>query len=305
MTAKIILNPYAGRWKALKLRPQVEAALEAEKIDYELALSEGSQHATQLAAEAVRAGFTPIIAAGGDGTISEIVNGLWQATAADDPLSAFGLLPLGSANDLANNLGLPLDLKAAVKRITRGQTRRIDLCEVKYGSPSKPRCFVNNAAIGLEPTVTLIQAGMKRLRGTPRYLLAALRGVYANPQWNAHVTWEGGGYEGPVSLVSVGNGPITGGLFYMAPYAVLDDGQLTFVYGHVPRRLDMFRILPATMKPGEGNYIENPAIHQVHTSWLHIQTDTPTPLHADGEIQSEGVQEMEFRILPKGLDILA
>jgi diacylglycerol kinase (ATP) len=305
MTAKIILNPYAGRWQALKLRPQVEAALQAVDLDYELELTTGSQHATQLAADAVRGNFNPIIAAGGDGTISEVINGLWQAAPTDRPLGVFGILPLGSANDLGKNLGLSTDLNAVARLIAIGQTRRIDLCQVTYGTPPRQRCFDNNAAIGLEPTVTLIQAGMKRLRGTLRYLVAALRGVYANPQWNAHLEWENGEYRGPISLVSVGTGPVTGGLFYMAPHAVLDDGQLTFVYGHIPKRLAMLGILPATMKPGQGSYIEHPAIHEVNSPWLRVRTDTPTPLHADGEIQSEGVQEMEFRILPKQLEILA
>jgi diacylglycerol kinase (ATP) len=305
MTTKIIFNPYAGRWKAKQELPQVEATLQAHHIAYDLALTNGPGHATQLAIEAARAGFQPIVAGGGDGTISEVVNGLWQAATPDAVIGPLGLLPLGSANDLAHNLGLPTELNAAIQLLADGNTRRVDIGQVVFGSPAHQRCFDNNAAIGLEPTTTLIQARMRHLRGALRYLVAALRAIHAGTYWIAHLAWEGGEYHGPISLVTVGNGAMTGGLFYMTPHANPADGMLTFAYGYLPRRRDLLRLLPATMKPGQGNYVEHPAIHEIHSPWLRIRTESPTPLHADGEIQSEGVQEIEFRILPGRLAIIA
>ncbi len=79
MTAKIILNPYAGRWKALRLREQLEIELKKAGIDYELVQTEAPCHGTELAAQATLAGFSPIISAGGDGSISEVVNGITRA----------------------------------------------------------------------------------------------------------------------------------------------------------------------------------------------------------------------------------
>jgi YegS/Rv2252/BmrU family lipid kinase len=304
MTAKVIFNPYAGRWKAQHLRAQAEAALQANQIAYELVLTNGPGHATQLAIQASRDGFHPIIAAGGDGTINEVVNGLWQASSDTSPLGPLGVLPIGSANDLANNLGLPIDLSAAAQLLAAGHTHRIDLGKLTFGQPPRQHCFDNNAAIGLEPATTLIQARMRHLQGTLRYLVAALRAIYAGLHWTAHLQWEGGEYRGPISLVTIGNGAVTGGLFYMAPHANPADGLFTFVYGYVASRLELLRLLPATMKPGKGSYVEHPGIHEIHSPWLRIHTDTPAPLHADGEIQSEGVQDTEFRILPGQLEII-
>jgi diacylglycerol kinase family enzyme len=102
----------------------------------------------------------------------------------------------------------------------------------------------------------------------------------------------------------VGNNPLTGGLFYMTPHAKPFDGKLTFVYGYMPTRLKILQLLPKTMKSGEGSYVENPDIHEIHTSWLRIQSSTPTPLHTDGEIQSNAVREIEYRILPNKLPVL-
>jgi diacylglycerol kinase (ATP) len=79
MTAKVILNPYADRWKALKRRPEAEAALVAAGMDYELVLTEYPRHGTELAQQAVVEGYSPIISAGGDGSINEVINGMMQA----------------------------------------------------------------------------------------------------------------------------------------------------------------------------------------------------------------------------------
>ncbi len=79
MTAKIILNPYAGRWKGLQKRAEIESSLKSLGIDFELVLTEAPNHGTQLAYQAAKNGFTPIIAAGGDGSVSEVMNGIVSA----------------------------------------------------------------------------------------------------------------------------------------------------------------------------------------------------------------------------------
>jgi diacylglycerol kinase (ATP) len=304
--AKVILNPYAGRWTALARREEAEAALRSAGIDYELVATEGPDHGVALAEQAVCAGFSPIISAGGDGSISEVVNGMVKAAekngrSSDVPL---GILPLGSANDLVDNLGLPRDLPSAAAVIAAGKTHRMDLCQVSAGNGLAPRYFDNNAAIGLEPYITLIQQRIQRLHGTLRYLTATLMGIADNPQWTMHLEWEGGEYHGPVTLVTVGNNPRTGGLFYVTPHANAFDGLLTFVYGYLPTRRQIMRVLPRLMKAGPGSYVEHPSIHEIHSPWLRVHSDQPTPMHADGEIQSTGVQDVEYRVFPGRMPVL-
>lgn len=308
--AKVILNPYAGRWTALKRRDEAEAALQAAGIEYELEMTQGPRHGTELAAQAVRQGFKMVIAAGGDGSISEIVNGIMKAAQPNSALPCLGILPLGSANDLVVNLKLPLDLNQAARCIAQGKLRRMDLGKVVYrADPHSPEAdgvqfFDNNSAIGLEPSITLIQERISFMHGSLRYLTATLLGILKNPQWRMTLQWEGGEYSGPVTLVTVGNHPLTGGVFYMTPHANAFDGKLTFVYGSIPNRRQILSILPRTMKPAEGSYIEHPAIHQIHTSWLRITSANPTPLHADGEIQSKKVVSLEYSLLPQALSVV-
>ena len=168
MKVKVILNPYANRWNALKRKPEVEAALQKAGIDFEINSSERPGHLIELAAQAVKEGFEYIIAAGGDGTINEVVNGI-QKSAGNQQPATLGILPLGSANDLVVNIGIPKELDAAAHVISQGNIKYLDLCEVNQ------RYFVNNAAIGLEPSITVIQESIKKISGVPRYLLAAVR----------------------------------------------------------------------------------------------------------------------------------
>jgi diacylglycerol kinase (ATP) len=306
MPAKVILNPYAGRWKAEEKRQAAETALQDAGIEYELVATEKSGDGIELASQAVLDGYSPIISAGGDGSISEVVNGIANTldNTGYEKCPPLGIIPLGSANDLAVNLGLPLDLTKSAQVIAASNTRMMDLGLITYGIKQEKRYFDNNSAIGLEPSITLIQQRITRLRGVIRYLVATLIGIAQNPQWKMHIEWDGGEYEGPVTLVTVGNNPITGGLFYMTPHADPFDGLLTFVYGSMPTRLQILRLLPKTMKPGEGSYVEHPSIHEVHTPWIRIHSSTSTPLHADGEIQSESVHELEYHIVPGCLPVL-
>lgn len=296
MPAKVILNPYSNRWKAQKRWAEAEFALRAAGVDFDLAVSERPKGAVALAAQAVRDGFSPIIAAGGDGTVGDVVNGIARVRPETD-LGTIGILPLGTANDLGANLGIPLDLREAARVIAAGKTRVIDVGQVNG------QYFANNSAIGLEPYVTQKQAAITWIKGIPRYLVAAVQGILDHPTWSGVVEWEAGRYEGPLTLVSVGNGPRTGGLFYMAPHANPSDGKLTFIYGYRSTRLNTFSILPKTMNP-KGDFIHEQGIREIDCVWLKISLDRPSPAHADGELFSQMVTELEYRIIPGCLRVL-
>lgn len=296
MPAKVILNPYSNRWNAQKRWPEAEAALRAAGVEFSLAVSERPKGAVELAAQAVRDGFSPIIAAGGDGTIGDVVNGMASVRPEAD-LGTVGILPLGTANDLAANLGIPLDLPGAARVIAAGKTRLIDVGHVNG------QYFVNNSAIGLEPYVTVKQVAITWMKGVLRYLVAAVQGILDHPTWNGVVEWDNGRYEGPLTLISVGNGPRTGGLFYMAPHADPSDGKLTFVYGYRSSRLNTFSILPKTMNP-KGDFVHEQGIQEIHCTWIKIRLDRPSPAHTDGELFSQQVTKMEYRIIPGCLRVL-
>ncbi len=298
MTAKVILNPYSNRWNARARRPEVEAALKAAGVDFELSVSERKGHVADLAEEAVLDGYSPIIAAGGDGTIGEAVNGLARAARSEeDAIGPLGILPLGSANDFVFALGMPTDLTTAVQHIVRGKTRAVDLGKVN------DRYFANNSAAGLEPYVTTKHERIHWISGMGRYLVAALWAIMDKPEWRGWVKWDDGAFNGPLSLVSIGNGRRTGG-FFMTPHADPFDGRLTLAFGYRRTRFGLLVALPRAFKEGAGSYLEMEGMREVHTTKLLIHLVAPSPAHTDGELLPAYVQDLEYSIQPGRLLVL-
>ena len=298
MVAKVILNPYSNRWKSQERWPEAEAALKAAGVEFELALSQRKRHVVELAEEAARAGFSPIIAAGGDGTISETVFGLVRAAKSEkDLVGPLGIMPLGSANDFVFNADMPADLKVAAQVIAAGKMRSIDLGNLNG------RCFINNSGAGLEPYVTTKHERIHWIKGIVRYLVAAVWAIMDKPEWQGEIKWDGGEYNGPLTLVSVGNGRRTGG-FFMTPHADLTDGKLTLAFGYLGTRLGMFQALPRTFKEGEGNYLESGEFYEVHSTKVRISLEHPSPAHTDGELFPDYVKDFDYSIQPGRLQLL-
>ena len=298
MTAKVILNPYSNRWNSQKRWPEAEAALKSAGVNFELVVSERKGHIPELAAQAVREKFSPIIVAGGDGSIGDALNGLMQAAGpGKETVGPLGIMPTGSANDLAFNVGLPTDLNAAAKVIAAGKTKAMDIGRLngKY--------FINNSACGLEPYVTIKHEKIHWIKGIARYLVAAVQAIMDKAEWGAQIQWDDGQYSGPVSLVSIGNGRRTGG-FFMTPHADPFDGKLTLAFGYRATRLGMFQALPRAFNEDKGSYVEMDGMRELHATKISIRLDKPSPAHTDGELFPEWIEDFEYEILPARLKIL-
>ena len=297
MTAKVILNPYSNRWNSQKRWPEAESALKAAGVDFDLAISQKKGEIVELAERAVSEKCSSIIVVGGDGSIGDAANGLMRAVqsgkASTIPL---GIMPTGSANDLVFALGLPTDLQEAAKIIAVGKTRPMDLGKLN------DRYFTNNSAGGLEPYVTLKHEKIHWIKGIARYLVAAVQGIMDKPEWYANVKWDNDEYQGKLSFLSIGNGRRTGG-FFMTPHADLFDGKLTLAFGYRATRLGLFQALPRAFNEDKGNYVELDGMREVHATRISIHLDKPSPAHTDGELFSEWIQDFEYEILPKSLNI--
>ncbi|MCB9079888.1 MAG: diacylglycerol kinase family lipid kinase [Anaerolineaceae bacterium] len=290
---KVILNAHGGLLKRQAKIDLMEQALRTVGLDYQLAITEHPEHGLALARQAASEGWPVVVAAGGDGTINEVVNGLMQADPAE-PRSLLGIIPLGTGNDLSDALAIPRDVTAACQRLAAGNTRLIDLGLVN------DRYFANNSAVGLEPVVTVAQNEM-RYAGSSRYMLAAIKTILTAKPWSMRVKWDHGIYEGPVTLVSIGNNTRTGGSFYMTPKACLDDGLLDVVYAVGMSRWQLLRLLPKTLS---GQHINHPLVTYQQTKTLSITATPPTPIHADGEVFDRQAIEINYQIFPKKLRVI-
>lgn len=298
MTAKIILNPYSNRWNSQKRWPEAESALKAVGLDFEVAISQIKGQIAELAEQAVRAGFSPIIVAGGDGSIGDAANGILRAAQSLGGGSVpMGIMPMGSANDLVYALGLPTDLQKAAQVIAAGKTQAMDVGKLNG------HYFVNNSAAGLEPYVTIKHEKIHWIKGMARYLVAAVQAIMDKPEWYGTVRWDDKEFNGKISLISIGNGRRTGG-FFMTPHADPFDGKLTLAFGYRATRLGMFLALPRAFNEDKGNYVELEGMQEVHARRISVHLDKPSPAHTDGELLPAWIQDFEYEILPKSLNII-
>ena len=308
-TVKIILNPYAGRGRAGRASAAIQAAFRRGNVPFDLTETKAPGEATSLARRARLDGYEIIAAAGGDGTIHEVVNGLALTTPEDETVRGLAVLPAGSGNDFADVVGAEREFDAAVHAIRQGNTRSVDLglVEAFDGRNTYRRYFDNNLGIGFEAQVTVESRKIKRLRGFAIYLWAALRALRAYDQPRFEIGWTDGDGKThevakPMLLISIGNTCRTGGAFYLTPDAVMDDGLLDLAYADALSQLGILNLLPRAMTT-TGLYSQK----TVHFSRLRsacIAAEQPVPVHTDGEILSRGIEKLSVTVQPSRLQVL-
>jgi YegS/Rv2252/BmrU family lipid kinase len=299
LKVKVILNPYANRWRAKSQQADIVAACRRAGLDADLGLIPAPGQGAQEAMRASDDGYDAVVAAGGDGTVHEVVNGL-IAAAGDGPTKPLGVIPVGTGNDFNDMSGLPRDLSGSAEIIAAGQTRQVDAGQITVDGAV--HYFDNNCALAMEPVVTIENIGMTRLSGNIRYVAALIKSLAKLKAWQMRVAWDGGSYDGSVLLLSVCNSPRTGGLFRMAPEAKMDDGLFDFVYAPDLPLHEVLRILPGLVR---GTHIRHKDVSLGRTSKLTVESVPGSPIHADGEVLSESATHFSYEILPGKITLLA
>ncbi len=299
MKVKILLNPYANRWAAKSKAPLVEKACQDAGLDYDLTFIPVPGGGKEAAIVALEEGYDVIVAAGGDGTVSEVVNGL-LAVSGDSQTAPLGVIPLGTGNDFSDMASLPRDIAESIDTIAAGHTIPIDAGRVSLDGESY--YFDNNCAIAMEPMVTLEHIRMTRTSGNIRYVLALIKAMAKLKAWHFDLHWDNGEYSGPAFLLSVCNGSRTGGLFPMAPDALMDDGLFDFVLAPDIGKAKIPYLLARLFR---GTHIHDPQVTYARTSHIEVICDPPTPVHADGEILSESARQISYEVLPGKITLIA
>lgn len=242
--------------------------------------------AESLARAAVEEGFDNVVAAGGDGTVNEVVNGIAGTDA------ALGLLPLGTMNVFATELGLPgNDLGRCWEIIQNAQTRRVDL------PSANGKHFVQLAGVGFDAQVVKeTSLALKRSFGPLSYIMSAAQIAARQPPRLRIESADAVTEEG--SFVLVGNGRLYGGRFPFFKQAVLDDGLLDVL---VFKRLNYVEIIRYLQDVIFSSQITSPEVEYFQTSALRVTSETDVPVEVDGELI--GNCPVEFKILNRGLRV--
>ena len=308
-TIKVILNPVSGRGAGRQAAEVIHKTLTEAKATFEIVETTEQRSAVAQAAQAVREGWDIIAVAGGDGTGNEVLNGIIEASlgtpgwdAGEPAAGALGLIPIGTGNDFAWCMGVPIgDVAAACRVLAAGQARVVDVGRVE-DELGNVRYFCNNFGAGFDAATTVESYKLRHLRGSLVFLVAVLRTIflyYKAPL--VTVRYDEQEMELPLLMVSVANGRRTGGMFMIAPQAVQDDGLLDVTLARQVSQLGIFRLLPYFIR---GTHATQPTVTVGRTAHIVVASEQDLPVHVDGEIMRTDAHRLEVSALPRRLRVV-
>lgn len=300
--AHFIINPTSGRGKPAKCWPRIQEIFRAENWEFDATFTQRPGEASEIARQAAKNGFELIVPVGGDGTIHEVVNGLFADGKAINPQATLGLIPSGTGNDLARVLGLPRETLAAARHLaTSKRSRAIDLGEATVTAKGKSvrHLFTNDADLGFAAKVVeRLERGGKFSRGTAPYFIALLRTALEHRNQAMQLKTADHVMNEPLTTVLVCNGQSTGAGMKVAPDAILDDGLFDVVVVRALSRLEIFRHAP---KIYNGTHVKLPQVSVLRAQSVTLTSPERVPIVTDGELVGE--TPASFRVLPGALRV--
>ncbi len=297
--ARLIVNPAAGAGRTARKWPQIRSLLESLGLHFEHDLTEAPRHAIELAKSAAKKGYELVVSVGGDGTINEIVNGLYDAGNLKDVM--LGIISTGTGSDYIRSIGIPRRHREAGQRLLNPRSLTVDLGAINYSNNGTmvERLFVNFAGLGFDAEVVKATTQKFKALGTvPSYLMGLLSTLLSYNNKEASLKIDGETEETKACAIVMSNGKYGGGSMYIAPQADPFDGLLDIMIIGDLSKPDLLRSLPRIYR---GTHLSHPKVATRRAKQVEIQTKQPVALQADGELLGEA--PASFHILPAALNI--
>ncbi len=284
--ALLLVNQHSR--KGQKLLSQATIGLQA--LGFELIVG-STNHAHELS-DTIRRYQNQVelvIIGGGDGTLNSAIEGLI------DTKLPLGILPMGTANDLARTLGIPTDLSAACQVISSGKVRLIDLGWVNG------QYFFNVASLGLSVQITQrLTKDIKQRWGVLAYAFTALQTLWESRPFRAEIRVNNQSFHVKTIQIAIGNGRYYGGGMTVAEDATIDDKRLDLYSLETKNWWEIIALLPAMR---QGNHTSWPSVRALHGQEFEINTSKRRPINTDGEITTH--TPAKFRVIPQALAVIA
>ncbi|GAA0409820.1 diacylglycerol kinase [Paenibacillus motobuensis] len=290
--ARLIYNPTSGREEMRRLLPSILDRLDQAGIETSCHATTGDGDATREAAESVQRGYDILIAAGGDGTLNEVVNGM----AGYDDLPPLGIFPLGTTNDFARAMKIPKRWEDFCDLVIENKMRPIDIGKVNG------RHFINIAGGGSLTELTYeVPSRLKTMIGQLAYYMKGIEKMINLSPTELVIRAEGiGEVEGEFMMFLIANSNSVGGFERLAPDARIDDGLLDVIAVKKCNLAEFIRLVTMALR---GDHFNDPRIMYFKTERMEVTSPGHVLLNLDGELGGElpGV----FEILPRHLHIFA
>lgn len=290
--AAILINPASGKGRGGKNAPAAVARLRAKGVQVTELVGRDGQESRRLAKQAVGEGADVLIACGGDGTVHCAL----QAVAGTD--SALGIIPVGTGDDIARALDLPLnDVQAAADVIAAGRTRKVDYGVATTGD-GQQAAFLAVLSAGFDSEVTERANSMKWPTGSSRYLLATMAELAVFKPVEFAITVDGRDFVHEGMMLAVGNGSSYGAGMFVCPAALVDDGVFDLTFLTRTSKLRFLRTFPGVFK---GTHVNSPSVVTMRGASVHVEAPGQIA-YADGE--RVGPLPVDVRLVPSGLTVL-
>jgi len=297
---RVIVNPAAGAGKTGKKWPKIMVLLKSLGLDFEHDVTEAPGHAMELAKSAVGKGYELVVSVGGDGTIHEIVNGLYEAGGSADV--AVGIVNTGTGADYIRTIGVPRRYKEACQCLLSPGRRTVDLGVVEYtrdGQPKK-RLFVNFAGIGFDAEVVRATTEkFKALGDMPSYLMGLFSTLMSYENRDVSIIVDGEHGERRVCTVLLNNGRYAGGGMMPAPNADPGDGFFDVVIIDNITKPDLIVSIPRIYR---GTHLTHPKVTLMRAREVEIRPKLVSAVQADGELLGE--TPVSFSVVPAALKVI-
>lgn len=297
---KMILNPTTNHGRSVLAASDLRPITSEYGADWSGTVYPG--HAAELSRQAGEQGYSLVVAAGGDGTVHEVINGLMQLPEEKRP--ALGIVPLGSGNDFAHILGLPDNPAQALLSCINGKPHSLDIGKVRAENGSL-EYFNNTTGIGFDAVVTIHTRKITNIHGFLMYFAATMQTILLNfSPMSLHVQTDQESWDEITLMLTLGNGPREGGGFIVTPEARLDDGLLNYVAVRKISRLSMLQLVPKFMK---GTHGQNKQVRMGACRRMSVASQQPLYIHCDGEIFAgfgTDIRKLEIELLPNAIQFM-
>lgn len=299
----VVVNPNAGTGKGKKDWNKISQLLDKFEFAYHTFFTERKLHAMESIPGFIAQGFRKIIVVGGDGTMNEVVNGIFAQKQVQPTDITLGMVSVGTGNDWGRTYNIPRDYQEAIEIIKQEKTLHQDAGYVTYtnGSGHNSRFFANMAGLGFDGLVAQkTNAAKEKGKSNPLvYLGTLLSSLFFYKSTNIRVTVNGSEIKDKVFSIAIGIGQYNGGGMKQAPDARPDDGLFDLTIIKHMKKTSMLANLK-NLYSGQIKKVKQVQILQGNN--VRIESDIPILLETDGE--SLGYSPFEFNILPKSLKII-
>jgi YegS/Rv2252/BmrU family lipid kinase len=300
----VVVNPNAGKKQSAKDWPIIADLLSKHKILFDVFFTEYRHHAIKLVAKEIEQfGYQKIIAVGGDGTINEVVNGIFLQDRFPTTDISLGVITIGTGNDWAKMFLIPKEYSKAIALIKNGNTFMQDVGKVHYylGERLLSRYFINAAGLGFDALVTNhtnLQKDTDK-SSIAMYFTSMIKSLYRYTPVKVQVnTRKRIILDGSLFTLSLGIGKYTGGGMQQTPEAISDDGLFDLM---LVNQITKTKLLRKVKKLFDGNIRKIKEVQYLQTDYLRVESDSKLLIEVDGE--NIGHAPFEFEILSRSLKI--